>query len=115
MANIRWERDLRKQVEAKIRAAAVQGVHDAAEGLRTDATNTIPHDSGTMQRSATVHDDPSNIESAVAYDTPYAVRQHEDTRLRHAPGRRAKWLQLTLQENGDRYQAFIADAIRRVT
>jgi len=34
----------------------------------------------------------------VAYDTPYAVRQHEDTRLRHDAGRRAKWLERTADE-----------------
>ena len=48
---------------------------------------------------------------AISYDTPYAVRQHEDTRLRHDPGRRAKWLERTLQEERQRVQKWIADEI----
>ena len=45
----------------------------------------------------------------VSYDTPYALKQHEDTRLRHAPGRRAKWLERTLDER----QSAVVDFIRK--
>jgi hypothetical protein len=60
-----------------------------------EANKTIPIDQGTLQRSGQVT--VGDLEVVVSYDTPYAVRQHEDTRLRHAPGRRAKWLERTLQ------------------
>ena len=29
----------------------------------------------------------------ISYDTPYAVRQHEDMSYRHDPGRTAKYLE----------------------
>ena len=52
---------------------------------------------------------------AVAYDTPYAVRQHEDTRLRHDPGRRAKWLERTAQEQAPAIGRAIEQRLAQVT
>jgi hypothetical protein len=49
----------------------------------------------------------------VFYDTPYAVRQHEDVRLDHDPGRRAKWLERAFIERGRAAVDMIADRVRR--
>ncbi len=35
----------------------------------------------------------------MSYDTPYAIRQHEELDYRHAEGRIAKYLELPLQQN----------------
>ena len=51
----------------------------------------------------------------MSYDTPYAVRQHEDTRLRHTNGRRAKWLEHTAREQSSRIGSFLADRIRQAS
>lgn len=124
---VRWERDLRRKVSAEIRGAAVRGVTDAAEELLTVAGDTVPHLLGTLERSGTVSVDEAKIAAAVSYDTPYAVRQHEDTSLNHPdplhavdppisdPRGRAKWLQLALQENAPRLRNKIAAAIRDTT
>lgn len=119
--SIKWKRDLRKQVEAKVKSAANQAVHDAAETLLTEANQTAPHSKGPLRLSGNVSDDGHKAVSAVSYDTPYAVRQHEDTRLRHPdptnpqsdPRGRAKWLQRTLQERQDALKGHIADAIKK--
>lgn len=116
-----WKRDLRKQVEAKIKAAAVRGVSDATEALLQDANQTAPHAKGPLRGSGTATVDASKIVGAVAYDTPYAIRQHEDTRLQHPdptnptsnPRGRSKWLELTLRENAPRYKDDIANAIKQ--
>lgn len=96
---------------AAVRAAAESALKDAAEYLLEESNRTIPHETGHMQntgKTTTLSWD----EQAVSYDTPYAVRQHEDTRLRHDPGRRARWLALTLEEQEDRIVEFITKGIR---
>lgn len=121
--SVGWKRDLRKKVQEQVRAAAMSGVKDAAETLLTEANQTAPHSKGPLRLSGTVSTDEQKIAAAVSYDTPYAVRQHEDTRLRHPdptnplsdPRGRAKWLQLTLQERQAALQQYIAAAVKRVT
>jgi hypothetical protein len=51
--------------------------------------------------------------SAVSYDTPYAVRQHEELSYRHDPGRTAKYLEGPLREEKDTILAIIAAQVRR--
>lgn len=104
-----WKEDRRKFAVAKVRRAGMRGLEDAAEFLLEEANRTIPHETGEMQRSGAVSSDAERMQAAVSYNTPYAPRQHEDTRLRHDPGRRAKWLQLTCVEQTDR----VADHLRR--
>lgn len=120
---IRWARDLRKQATQQMRAAAVRGVSDTAEVLLQEANKTAPHAKGPLRGSGVASVDPQKVAAAVSYDTPYALRQHEDTRLRHPdpqnpgsdPRGRAKWLQKTLQENAPRYKRHIEQTIRRAT
>ncbi len=100
-------------VMAGTRAAAARAVTDAAEYLLEEANRTAPIEEATLIGSghvgkATAHD----LVATVSYDTPYAVRQHEDTRLRHDPGRRAKWLQHTFREQQPRILAYLADRMK---
>lgn len=97
--------------------AAARGVADGAEFLLEQANRTIPLEEGTMARSGqvTVERSGATVTATVSYDTPYARRQHEDTRLRHAPGRRAKWLERTFDEDGAAAIEHVADAIRSAT
>ena len=90
------------------RRDAADALTDAAEFLLEQANRTVPIEEGTLKGSGSVHVDRSALVAAVGYDTPYAVRQHEDTRLRHASGRRAKWLEHTFREQSTRINAFLA-------
>ena len=93
--------------------AIERALTDAAEHLLEQANRTVPIEEGTLKRSGVVSVDRERLEAAVSYDTPYAVRQHEDTRLRHNDGRRAKWLERTFAERGDAVAAYIVDQLRR--
>lgn len=85
----------------KMRAGAVVGLGMAAEMLLEISNRTVPIEEATLLRSGTTQVDAMNLEAAVGYDTPYAARQHEELSYRHDPGRRAKWLELTLQEQSE--------------
>ena len=107
---LRWDGD---KVKENVRKAAAKALRDGAEHLLTEANRTVPIREGTLMRSGVADVDEKALEATVSYDTPYAVRQHEETTYRHAPGRRAKWLELTLAEQRRQIQKLIEDEIRR--
>lgn len=92
----------------ELRADAARALDDAGEFLLEQSNRTAPIEEGTLIGSGAVHVDRDALVATVSYDTPYAVRQHEDTRLRHDLGRRAKWLQLTFVEQANRIEQFLA-------
>ena len=110
MAEVRW---YGRQVSANARAAGIRGLRLAAEHVLEEANRTVPIEEGTLERSGTVSVDEQRGAAAVSYDTPYAVRQHEELGYRHDPGRRAKWLELTLQERQRAIRDYIAGEIRK--
>jgi hypothetical protein len=113
MGRIVWKSDRRPQVQARMRRATADAIEDAAEFLLEQANRSVPLQDGILQGSGKVTTrGGGKVGAAVSYDTPYAVRQHEDTRLAHAPGRRAKWLQRTLNEERRRILDFIASKIK---
>jgi hypothetical protein len=106
-----WKIDRSQMVKAAVRAAAEQGVSDGVEVWLEEANRTVPIEESTLGRSGTATS--QGLRGTVAYDTPYAVKQHEDTRLRHDPGRRAKWLELTMHEQRTRILDAVAAPIKR--
>lgn len=60
---------------------------------------------------ATVADD--ELRSAVSYDAPHAVRQHEDLSYKHDAGRQAKYLESAMADESSTVGQIIAEAIRR--
>lgn len=105
---VKWNKGL----AVKARKQAIAGLRDGAEHILEDANRTIPHDEGVMQNSGAVDVDEAAGEATVYYDTPYVVVQHEDLTIRHAEGRRAKWLEATLNERGDAVANYIAEELR---
>lgn len=90
---------------------AERGVRLGAEHVLTEGNKTVPHDEGTLERSGAV--DAEGLEAAVSYDTPYAVRQHEDLGLHHDGKGQAKWLENTLATEAETVGDIIANAIRQ--
>lgn len=104
-----WFGDLAKRVAHE---AAADGLYEVAEHLLETANQTVPLQDGDLMRSGLVDIDRPALRATVSYDTPYAVKQHEDLNLRHAPKRRAKWLELSLKERRPAMEAHIAAKIR---
>ena len=99
MADVIWNEQLVLQIA---KAAAMSALRDGAEAILTESHTEIPHDSGTMQRSGTVTEAPSENAVYISFNTPYAVKQHEDLTLRHSAGRKAKYLEDPFNRNTDR-------------
>ncbi len=83
-----------------------------AEHVLQQSVEIVPLLEGTLERSGAVS--PANAESltaAVSYDTPYAVRQHEDLTYHYPNGRQAKYLETPLNASVDTGKALVAEEI----
>jgi len=99
---------------ARIRDAAMDGLGDAAEFLLEESQREVPFEEGTLAGSGTVTVDRARGEAAISYDTPYAVRQHEDQALQHPNGRKAKFLERPMREKGPAAFEHVEASVRRV-
>lgn len=92
---------------------AAHGLTLGTEHLLGVSRNRAPIEEGTLERSGEASVDASALKGAVSYNTPYAVRQHEELDWQHDPGRTAKYLEGPLAEEADTIQDLVAAAIRR--
>jgi hypothetical protein len=97
-------------VKKDIEEGGTEGLQEAVEFLLDESNKTAPIADGTLINSGATSVD--GLEASVSYDTPYAVRQHEDTTLRHPNGRQAKFLENAYKENITAIQEFLAKAIK---
>lgn len=94
-------------------AGAARGLRVAGEHILAKSRERVPLDEGPLERSGVATVDEGNLTAAVSYDTPYAVRQHEELDYRHDPGRTAKYLEDPLNEQADTVAELIAAEVRR--
>jgi hypothetical protein len=107
-----WNGD---EVLAVLDEALMRGLQVGGEHILTESRKVAPLDEGTLERSGTVTPDPDKLQVIISYDTPYAVRQHEELDWRHAPGRTAKYLERPLTEEGPTALQLLAAEMRRAT
>lgn len=95
------------------RAGAIRGLRIASEHVLTESRKRVPIEEATLERSGVATVDEATLTAAVSYDTPYAVRQHEELTYRHDAGRTAKYLEGPLTEQAATVAAIIAAQLRR--
>ncbi|MBE0430066.1 MAG: hypothetical protein IBX61_09395 [Thermoleophilia bacterium] len=96
-------------VLAVVGQATERALDDAAEYILETANRTVPIEEGTLQNSGGIGK--ATGKRAIYYDTPYARRQHEELDWRHDAGRRAKWLEKTMQEERQKVLDFLGRGI----
>lgn len=103
-----------KDAKKAFRTGADRGVALAAEHLLGESRKIVPHETGVLERSgrASTENKGAQVTGAVSFDTPYAVKQHENTNYRHKKGRKAKYLETPLNGNKDKFQQIVAAALR---
>lgn len=90
-----------------------RGLLVAGEHVLGVSNTKVPHEEGHLQTSGAVSQDEDSGVTAVSYNTPYAVRQHEDTSLSHDAGRQAKFLEDALTQERDKVLAIVQESIKR--
>lgn len=93
--------------------AGAHAVAEACDDLLSESRYEIPYDMGDLSNSglAATEIDGDQVHGAVGYDTPYAIRQHEDPTLQHQDGRKGQYLADPLRANGGRYLDYVAGKI----
>jgi hypothetical protein len=95
------------------RDGAARGLLLGGEHILGESNKQVPLDEGPLERSGTATVDAGTLTAAVAYDTPYAVDQHEDLTYHHLPGRKAKYLEDTAEAESGTALDLVAAEIRR--
>lgn len=103
--------DLSERVAAQISTASHKGALLGAEHILGLSQDRVPIEEGTLERSGQVTTDGAGV-VAVSYDTPYAIRQHEDLNLRHDSGRAAKYLETAAADGAPQVAAIVAKQLR---
>ena len=87
-----------------------RGMLAGAELLLDESNRKVPLETGTLIRSGTAA--AQGNEAAVGYNTPYAVRQHEELGYAHPGQGEAKFLETAMHNNRDAILGAIADTSR---
>lgn len=102
------------QAEKRMERGAAAGLRAAADHLLEVASDRVPLESGRLQQSGTASVDEAGLVAAVAYDTEYAVRQHEDlTYFQHDAGRGGKYLEKPFHSEQAKLKEIVGDEVRR--
>ena len=106
-----WRVNTNLRARDIISGATARGLALSAEHILSVANQSVPIEEGTLQRSGVASTDPENFQAAVSYDTPYAVRQHEEMNYRHDGGRSAKFLENAMNSELNTVRQIIARTI----
>lgn len=113
MSQVKWNDGPAK---ALARKTAMAAAIDVAEDIGTASMDEAPVLSGTMRRSEAVTPSPARMKVYISYNTPYAVRQHEELEYNHTDGK-AKYLEDPLnrkRKSGIRYiQRKVNEALQK--
>jgi hypothetical protein len=107
---VKWYGD---KVKREVHAAAAHGLFLGAEHVLQVSRGLVPIEEGTLERSGATDIDRGALRAAVSYDTPYAVRQHEEMDYHHDAGRQAKYLEQPLNTEHRVALSLIAREIKR--
>lgn len=107
---LQWEG--RRLWTSRGRRRAARGVELALEHVLEQSNRIVPLDDGVLERSGRVAVDEQHLTGVITYDTPYAVRQHEELSWKHAPGRQAKYLETAMNNNRDTALRIMANEVR---
>lgn len=101
------------RVKALIKAGTAAGLAEAAEHLLGEAIELVPIEAGTLQDSGVATVDAAKGKAAVAFDTEYAVDQHENPDYEHDEGKQSNYLGQPMVTEAPVLKAMIAKGVRR--
>lgn len=91
--------------EEEIIKAALKGQKILAQNILGESQKLVPVDTGTLKRSGNIQTE-DNI-TTISYNTPYALKQHEDATLNHPNGGEAKYLERPFNEKAGELESYI--------
>lgn len=92
-------------VENDLRKAALKGLGKLGHVILGEANKVVPVDTGTLMRSGAVNQSLKEGTVTISYNTPYALKQHEEHKAK------AKFLERPFNEKSKEAQKYGEDAI----
>ena len=113
--NINTVRKNLKNLQGEIKQEVIKAIEDVTLDLTDKAKNLAPLDTGALRASGKgeVKQTGQKVRGEVTFDKPYALKQHEEMSYNHPRGGQAKYLELPLRQNQDRYKKYIEDKIKK--
>lgn len=87
-------------IKSVTKECSKKGTWSALDHLAAVSKQQVPLDQGPLKNSCYVDVSDDGTSGTVSYDTPYAVRQHEETGYQHQQGRKAKYLEDPAYDSG---------------
>lgn len=109
--DMRWNG---KELTGLFHDAAMRGLLMGGEHILGVSREIVPLDESPLMHSGAVSRDDRLLTVAISYDTSYAVEQHENPNIRHAPGRTWKYLERPFNEEADTARAILNNQMRKV-
>lgn len=88
-------------IAAQVEQAGEAGVYMACEVLLSHALDRTPFSEGDLRQSGMASAD--GLRGAVSFNTPYAVKQHEELSYVHPNGGEAKFLEKAVNDFGPEF------------
>ena len=104
---VKWYGDTVKEIT---RTAIGQGVFRGLNHIKNEANFLTPIETGALRNSATIKM-VNERQGFIFYDTPYAIRQHEELDYRHDHPTQAKYLEIPFITEMDKVINFIGQHI----
>ncbi|MCD4558227.1 minor capsid protein [Schaalia sp. lx-100] len=101
------------KIQAKLRGAQRHALRLAGEHLRTQSVQLTPIREGLLRASAAVSLHENRALAAVSFNTPYAVRQHEELGYRHPKGGQAKYLETAADDEKSTMERIVITTLER--
>ena len=107
-------------LEEEIEKKALKELRNLAYIIFDESQKLVPIDSHTLQESGFVRIDKKNKIATIAYNTPYARKQHEDNTLDHSQSQikhgqgQSKYLERPFNEKSGELEKNINDALYKL-
>lgn len=82
-------------------AAALKGQRKLAANILGESQKIVPVDTGTLRRSGTIKTNANLLMTTISYNTPYALKQHEEHKSK------AKYLERPFNEKAGELKDFV--------
>lgn len=95
--------------------ALTSGIKDACEYILQESNKIAPIDEGTLIRSGNIDVESSpKPKGCIYYDTPYAIRLHENPQYSFQNNREGKYLEKTVKDERKAVQRFLSQRLKGV-
>ena len=94
-------------IKSTVKSGSKKATWMGLDHLASVSKEQVPLEQGPLKNSCYVDVNEDGSQGTVSYDTPYAVKQHEETWYHHQRGRKAKYLEDPVNDSGVQHEMIV--------